>query len=238
MKIDKQSNLYTVVYIMAIVVVVGAALAYTSVSLHDRQQENMDVDKMRQILASLHVVPEKKNIHSEFDRYIAKSFIVGADGKNIQGDAFAVDVSAESKLPSSSRRLPVYVATMPDGARKYVLPVYGSGLWGPIWGYVSLDDDCSTIFGAYFAHQSETPGLGAEIANSVFSKQFVGKQMFKAQRFLPVNVLKKGKKPQRGEDYVDGISGGTITSKGVGAMLDNCLSPYETFLNSVRSESK
>ena len=130
-------------------------------------------------------------------------------------------------------RLPVYVCTLADGSRKYILPVYGAGLWGPIWGYVAVDSDGSTIYGAYFAHQGETPGLGAEIEKPAFSDHFEGRHLFKEGKFQPIEVVKKGMVPTDGADYVDGISGGTITSKGVGAMLDNCLTPYKKFLRSL-----
>ncbi|MDE7443348.1 MAG: NADH:ubiquinone reductase (Na(+)-transporting) subunit C, partial [Muribaculaceae bacterium] len=116
---------------------------------------------------------------------------------------------------------------------KYIIPVYGAGLWGPIWGYVAFDSDGSTVYGAYFAHQGETPGLGAEIEKPAFSNQFEGKTVFHDDRFLPIAVVKAGQKPLGGEDYVDGVSGGTITSKGVGAMLENCLSPYANYLKSL-----
>ena len=92
------------------------------------------------------------------------------------------------------------------------------------------------MYGAYFAHQGETPGLGAEIKKPEFSSQFEGKTMFKGDRFMPVTVVKKGQKPTGNEDYVDGISGGTITSKGVAAMIDNCLVPYQAFLKSLSKE--
>ena len=98
---------------------------------------------------------------------------------------------------------------------------------------MALDADGSTVYGAYFAHQGETPGLGAEIEKPAFSSQFEGKQLFKGSRFLPVAVVKAGQKPVGDEDYVDGVSGGTITSKGVSAMLSDCLTPYEAFLSTL-----
>lgn len=105
------------------------------------------------------------------------------------------------------------------------------GLWGPIWGYVAFDDDGSTIYGAFFDHQGETPGLGAEITKPAFTGQFPGRQVFKGDNFYPIEVVKAGQKPLSPDvDYVDGISGGTITSKGVGAMFDNCLTPYRAWL--------
>ncbi|MDE6270994.1 MAG: NADH:ubiquinone reductase (Na(+)-transporting) subunit C [Muribaculaceae bacterium] len=227
---NKQGNVYTIIYIVVLVLIVGAGLAITSMALRDRQQANADADKMRQILASVLINPEPAKVISTYREIVSESFTVNAEGERTAGDAFEVNVAEQSKRPASERILPVYKCTLPDGAVKYVMPAYGAGLWGPIWGYVSVDADGSTIYGAYFAHQGETPGLGAEIEKPAFSSQFEGKELFKDGQFLPVAVVKAGQKPLGKEDYVDGISGGTITSKGVGAMLDNCLSPYASFL--------
>lgn len=238
MKIDKNSNIYIVIYIMVLVIIVGTALAFTSMSLRPKQQANADADKMKQILASVHVVPQKDSISADFGRYIIDQYVVDAAGRRIDGDdAFNIDMATQVKLPPDRRKLPVYVARVSGGATKYVLPAYGAGLWGPIWGYVALDSDGSTIYGAFFSHQGETPGLGAEIAKPQFSGQFIGKELFKGNDFYPVEVVKKGQIPVGEADYVDGVSGGTITSKGVGAMLDNSLKPYAAFLNKVRLES-
>ena len=228
---NKQSNTYTIIYIIVLVVVVGTALAATSLALRGRQQDNVNADKMSQILNAALITPDKQNVVAEFDKYITEQFVVNDRGERMEGvDAFNVNVVAQSKLGADRRELPVFVCTTPDGAVKYIVPVYGAGLWGPIWGYVAFDSDGSTIYGAYFAHQGETPGLGAEIEKPAFSSQFEGKQVFKDGHFRPVAVVKAGQQPLNGEDYVDGISGGTITSKGVGAMLDNCLTPYRKFL--------
>lgn len=230
---NKQSNTYTIIYIIVLVVLVGTALAATSLALKDRQQENIDADKMNQILAAALITPAEGQTVSDFNRYITRQMVVDAQGKELEGiNAFDVNVAAQSKLPADRRELPVYVCST-DNGDKYILPVYGAGLWGPIWGYVAFDADGSTIYGAYFAHQGETPGLGAEIEKPSFSDQFKGKHVIKDGRFRPIAVVKAGQLPLDGEDYVDGISGGTITSKGVGSMLDNCLVPYRKFLQSL-----
>lgn len=234
---NKQSNVYTIIYIVVLVVVVGAALALTSMALHDRQQANADADKMRQILASVHLSASAAEIGSEFERYITAQYIVNESGEIVSdAGAFDVDVAKQSKVNASQRELPVYECTLAPGDVKYIIPLYGAGLWGPIWGYVAFNADGSTLYGAYFAHQGETPGLGAEIEKPQFSDQFEGKTVFHGDEFLPIAVVKAGQKPLNGEDYVDGISGGTITSKGVGAMIDSSLTPYATFLSNLRSK--
>jgi Na+-transporting NADH:ubiquinone oxidoreductase subunit C len=106
----------------------------------------------------------------------------------------------------------------------------GSGLWGPIWGYLSFDADKNTVYGASFGHEGETPGLGAEIDKRDFASQFAGKKIFNNDRvFMSIAIVKPGKTAE-GRDCVDGISGGTITSRGVNDMLYSSLKGYEDFL--------
>lgn len=228
---NKQSNVYTTIYIIVLVLVVGTALAATSLALKPRQQENANADKMKQILAAVHIVPDANAVTADFDRYITEQIVVNAEGETVDGDAFTINMPDQVKLPAAERKLPVFVCKLADGNTKYILPAYGAGLWGPIWGYIALDADGSTVYGAYFAHQGETPGLGAEIEKPAFTDQFNSKlHLFKDGKFLPIEVVKAGQVPANGADYVNGISGGTITSKGVGAMIDNCLSPYKSYL--------
>ncbi len=233
----KQSNTYTIIYIIVLVAIVGTLLAVTSMSLKEKQQENADADKMKQILASVHVATTDKDVKAKFEELITNQIVVNSEGKTIGDDAFAVNVAAMSKEKNPAKRqLPVYICDLGEKGTKYILPVYGAGLWGPIWGYIALDSDGSTIYGAYFAHQGETPGLGAEIEKPAFSDQFDGKQMFKNNEFLPVAVVKRGQKAPNGEDYVDAVSGGTITSKGVSQMLTDCLKPYEAYLETLHNK--
>lgn len=237
MKINKQSNIYTVIYIVVLVAIVGTGLAFTSMGLRGEQEENENADKMQQILSSVRVAVKGKEIIPTFESVITGQLIVNSKGDSIGSEAFNVDVAKQLKEKESERELPVFIATV-SGQKKYILPVRGNGLWGPIWGYLAFNDDGTTIYGAYFAHESETPGLGAEIEKPAFSDQFKGKRMFKGEKFLPVNVLKVGSKPQNGEDYVDAVSGGTITSKGVAAMLESGLMPYEAYLRKLKPDNQ
>ena len=232
--INKQSNVYTIVYITVLVVVVGAALAFTAMSLKEKQQDNARADKMGQILQAVRLTFPADEVIDAFQDYITDQYVVNSAGEKVGGvEAFNVDVAAEAKKPADERLLPVYVCTLPDAGTKYILPLAGMGLWGPIWGYVAFDADGSTIYGAFFDHQGETPGLGAEIAKPAFSDQFRGLSVEKEGNFVPVTVVKKGQKPDGDMDYVDGISGGTITSLGVASMLDGCLTPYKAYLESL-----
>ena len=220
------------------VVIVGAALAFVYQALKPAQDENIANDKRQQILSAIHVTAPEGAVGETYDKYITDEFLTDVDGNRKKGDAFAVNMSAEVKKDGAERQLPVFEATTDDGETVYVLPVYGAGLWGPIWGYVAVGDDGDTIYGAYFSHSGETPGLGAEISTEMFQKQFAGKELYKDGKFLSVDVMKAGQKPNDGSDYVDAISGGTITSKGVESMLDDCLHYYDAFLSKLQTEQK
>ena len=128
-----------------------------------------------------------------------------------------------------TRRLPVYICKK-GKSTYYVFAMRGKGLWGPIWGYISLEDDFNTVYGIYFSHESETPGLGAEISESEFQAMFRGKKLFENSQFVSVKVIKGGAEPGNLHG-VDAISGGTVTSKAVEDMLFDCLSGYIQFIN-------
>lgn len=230
---NKQSNTYTLIYSAIMVIVVGAVLALTYMALKPKQDENIANDKRQQILSAIHITAQEGNVKETFDKYIPESFVVNVDGTRSEGDAFSIDMASEMKKPAAERSLPVFVCHLDDNSTKYILPVYGAGLWGPIWGYVAVADNGSSVYGAYFSHSGETPGLGAEIAKPEFQDQFVNKELYKNGEFHSIAVMKSGQKPTDNADYVNAISGGTVTSKGVEAMLKDCLTDYEAFLGSL-----
>ena len=239
---NRQGNVYTIIYSVVLVLVVGVVLSLVYQALRPTQEENIANDTKKQILAAARIIPEHGQTVAElYDQHIIKSYIVNSEGKEIDSKtpAFSVNMAAQVKLPDNERELPVYECQTSDGL-KYILPVYGAGLWGPIWGYIAFDDNGNTIYGAYFAHQGETPGLGARIEEPDWQKQFQGKKIFNSEhQFSPILVVKAGQAPA-GREYVNAVSGGTITSQGVQKMLDNSLKPYSAFLNkfSKKNESE
>lgn len=224
---NRQGNTYTFLYSVILVVIVAALLSIVSLSLQPLQNENRQNEKRQNILSAIHVSSTAANSAELFDKYIKEQYIVNDRGEKIEGNAFDVNIEKQYNLPAGKRELPVFVADV-DGATKYILPVYGAGLWGPIWGYISLDDNKDTIYGTFFDHQGETPGLGAEITTPKFNGQFRNKQIFSGNRLVSIEILKGGN--ATGANQVDGISGGTITSKGVESMLRSYLTYYEPFL--------
>ena len=223
--LNRDSNVYTVVYAAVMVLVVAVLLACTSQSLKSAQKANEDNDKRQQILRSINVSVPANQAEAKFNELIKEGFLINANGEELgQLDAAFADAAKDREA------FPVFVANV-NGEKKYILQLYGAGLWGPIWGYISVNADKNTVYGTDFSHASETPGLGAEITKPAFSTQFAGKQLFKNGAFKSIAVVKKGKSAE-GQDYVDGISGGTITSQGVDKMLLDCLSGYSKFLTS------
>ncbi|MBI9060352.1 MAG: NADH:ubiquinone reductase (Na(+)-transporting) subunit C [Marinilabiliaceae bacterium] len=228
---DRQGNTYTFLYASVMVIVVAALLAFVSESLKERQNKNVEVAKKIDILKSVNIESTAKDAEAKYEKYIGKNaYILNNNGEKQAGEAFDVDLAKEIKKDDAERAFPLYECKMDDGSVKYVIPVRGKGLWGPIWGYISLNDDKNTVFGATFGHKGETPGLGAEIDKVFFQKPFSGKKIFDASsKFVSVDVVKVGQSAGN-VHAVDGISGGTITSKGVSEMLKDCLSGYEKFL--------
>ncbi len=227
---NKQSNTYTIFYSVVLVVIVGVLLAMTYMTLKPKQDENIANDKRKQILSAVHIVAPEKEVGEIYNKYIVDSYVVNNKGNKVQGDAFDINMANEIRKPVAERDLPVFVCRLADNSKKYILPVYGAGLWGPIWGYVAVNADGDTVYGAYFSHSGETPGLGAEISSSIFQEQFENKKLYNKGRFRSIDVMKLGQKTIDEADYVNAISGGTITSKGVQSMLSDCLAEYDAFL--------
>ena len=221
---NTNSNSYTIIYAAIMVVIVAFLLAFVSSSLKETQYKNVEQDTKKQILSAINVT-DVKDAEAEFAKYEVKDMLMQADGTLAPyTDAFQVSYKGEI----AEKRFHVFECKV-DGATKYILPIYGAGLWGPIWGYVALNEDKDTVYGVYFSHAGETPGLGAEIATPKFQAQFAGKKVTE-NGAIGLTVAKNGKvtKP---EYEVDGISGGTITSQGVDAMLKDCLNEYNPFLS-------
>ncbi|MDE7096715.1 MAG: NADH:ubiquinone reductase (Na(+)-transporting) subunit C, partial [Muribaculaceae bacterium] len=230
--------IYTVVYAAVLVVVVGFALALVYQALRPAQLENIANDTKKQILAAALIYPTADDPVGElYDSHIKQSYCVDSKGNIIDGAvALDIDMAAEVKKPATERVLPVFVCST-DKGEKYIVPVAGAGLWGPIWGYIAMDSNGKDIYGAYFGHQGETPGLGAEIERPAFSSQFEGKSIFGSNgEFESVLVVKKGQEPA-GRAYVNAVSGGTITSQGVQKMLFSSLEPYTAFFKNLGKES-
>ena len=216
---NTNSNAYTIGYASIMVIIVAFLLAFISSSLKEKQTENVKLDTKKQILSALNITDG--DVATNWEQ--VTDFVLNADGSLAEyTDEFKTNYADTTELH-------VFECTL-NGEKKYVFPVRGAGLWGPIWGYVALNSDKNTVFGTYFGHEGETPGLGAEITKPIFTEQFKGKTVTRDGNVV-LSVVKNGKVSDSSCE-VDGISGGTITSKGVDEMLKTCLKRYSSFLSS------
>ena len=230
--LDTNSDIYAIIYSAVVVVIVAFLLAGVSSLLSKRQQDNISLDKKKQILASLN----ERNLADAETRYgelIKADYVVNAQGAVVaQKGGFEV-----SNDDVNENNLPLYIANV-NGAKKYIVPMTGNGLWGGIWGYIALNDDADrTIYGVYFSHASETPGLGAEIAADKFQNSFTkdkdGNAIVKKVYDESGNValtVEKGKGKASAEFHIDAVSGATLTCNGVDDMFKRKLAPYYNYL--------
>jgi Na+-transporting NADH:ubiquinone oxidoreductase subunit C len=231
----EHSNKYIFMYSVIMVVVVAVSLTIVAVQLKPAQEDNIRIEKMQNILASVNIstsaIP-KKQVIDVYNKYVKRAFAVNNKGEVIETNSdkvFPIEMANELKKPFDQQQLPVFVATLENGDSAFVVPLRGKGLWGSIWGYISFKPDFNTVLGCIYDHKGETPGLGAEINTEWFQKHFIGKKIFDEKlEFTSIKVLKGGAKPDD-QHGVDAISGGTITSKGVEKMLKDNLSEYVAY---------
>ena len=222
---NTNKNSYTLIYMVVIITIVSLLLSITSGSLKSFQEDNVRLDTKKQILNSLPGVELGEDAAATYAATIKEYNMLDAEGNVVK----KLDPVADFDIKATEGEFPMYVAEV-NGETKYILPMNGAGLWGAIWGYMALNDDRNTVFGVFFNHAGETPGLGAEIVTENFRNPFIGKHLLNAEnQFVSIAIEKAGTKVE-GRDQVDAISGGTITSKGVETMLSTSLGNYEKFL--------
>lgn len=236
---NTNKNSYTIIYAAVMVVIVAFLLAFVSSALKPTQDQNEALDKKKQILASLNIrnITEAADVEAKYDAVIVADMIINANG-DVVADGKDKDQAAFLMKNSeiTPDKLPVYVCNV-DGESKYVIPMTGRGLWGGLWGYVAVNADLQTVYGAYFSHESETAGLGALIAEEKFQDQFKGKHLFAGDdsAHVALTVVKHGKVEPGSENVqVDGITGATLTSNGVASMVNSGLQSYVGYFKSIK----
>lgn len=237
---NKNSNKYIIIYSIVMVVVVATILSVASISLQPRQNANVILEKKADILVSIgqgteEVDDKTKYINDEYAKYIKESYAVNVAGDKVEGaDAFKLLTNLKAEYDKDSlalRVLPIFVSKSESGEPLYILPLWGKGLWGPVWGYIALEKDWTTVYGVVFGHKAETPGLGAEIATPMFEDTFKGKKIEWTGEVDSRFAISKGVGSSEGNDNaIDAITGGTITCNGVQSMLRDCLDGYRKFV--------
>lgn len=224
---NTNSNTYTIIYASVMVVIVAFLLAFISSSLKPMQDANVERDTKNQILTALNV--QSADVDADYAMIVED--LLFQDGQLVPYEG-AFNTSYGTEINNGN--LHVFRATMEDGTLKYVIPMTGRGLWGGLWGYIALNDDLKTVFGAYFSHESETAGLGALIAERPFQESFVGKEVFDETDEVAITVVKKGS-VKNDKFEIDGVTGATLTSVGVAAMVNEGLKKYDSFLKSAQT---
>ncbi|UZD20932.1 NADH:ubiquinone reductase (Na(+)-transporting) subunit C [Algoriphagus halophytocola] len=246
----QQSNTYIITFSVILTVVLGLLLSGTSQLLGPMQKEAIALDNKKQILGAVISGEEiaamtPQEVNAFYESRIA-SRVVDINGEEVaERDGVAVtaesvDIAKNYKKPAEERLYPVYIFHAEgnnEDVENYILPLYGAGLWDAIWGYVALETDMNTVGGITLAHAGETPGLGARITEPGVQERYVGKSIYDESGDLVAVEMQKGE----GKDYsgdphqVDGLSGATITAKGVNNMLKNYLGYYQAYIESQKS---
>jgi Na+-transporting NADH:ubiquinone oxidoreductase subunit C len=240
------SNVYTILFAIGMVLVVGALLAFTASSLRPLINANERTEKQQNILYAMGVNDNDEtsvafvsaaNAEEEFGKYIKKQLVIEGDKVTEDNNAYLIDVKKEQTRAKEgkTRRLPLFVGEK-DGKEFYIAPIRGKGLWDAIWGYVAMDKNM-VVQGVFFDHKGETPGLGANIKQRFFMDDFTGEEMMSAGQFKGI-VVKKGNNDPKNEDKtdneVDAIAGATITGDGVSAMIKTELAQYVPYFKNLK----
>ena len=230
---NTNKNSYIIIYSAALVIVVAFLLAFIFQALKPMQDVNVALDKKKQILAALNIRDLGDNESADMYKKVVKADMIVDANANVIDAGEQGGENAAFKLNSAdykAGKLAVYECEV-DGKKKYVIPVFGMGLWGPIWGYIALEGDLKTIAGAYFDHDSETPGLGAKIKDEPsFKAQFVGKIFNLEDAANPFDIVKGGA-PAGSTDKIDAISGATMTCNGLNKAIDIWIGAYANYFN-------
>ena len=229
------TNSYTFIFAIIMVIVVGVVLAFAATSLQPLKYENRRQEKMQNILATVGVQVGRSEAEGLFDENIKEQLVLNDEGKVQEGiNAFQVDLAKELKKDPEKQNFPLYIAEV-EGETYYVIPLRGAGLWNAIFGYIALKDDVNTIKGVVFDHLGETPGLGAEITQEWFRHRFDDEKIFDENgELIGVSVV-KGTSTTKDDNKVDAISGATITGDGVSDMISERLLHYLPYFKSKTS---
>lgn len=250
------SNVYTVIFAIIMVVIVGALLAFIASSLSGKIAENRKFEAQQNILyaigenqneepysgsGSAAFIPTEK-VQAIFDGHIKKQIVFQGDEVTENPEAYLIDIKKEGELAKDAnyqRKLPLFIGEK-EGKEFYIIPMRGKGLWDAIWGYMALNKDL-TVEGVSFDHAGETPGLGANIKERYFMDDFHGEKVFdKNNNMKGISVAKGNMDPlnqDKNDHEVDAIAGATITGDGVSAMINETLDMYAPYLLKLSKEN-
>ena len=248
MAVNTDKNSYTILFAIAMVLVVGSLLAFTASSLKPRITENERMEKQQNILYAMGINENEgtsrdfvstDKVGGEFSKYIKQQLVIDANGGSKEdNEAYLIDVKKEQAKAKNggTRKLPLFIGEK-EGKTFYIAPIRGKGLWDAIWAYVALDKDM-VVQGVFFDHKCETPGLGANINQRFFMDDFTGERLLGDNgAFKGIAVAKGNNDPKNliKDDYeVDALAGATITGDGVSAMIKSDLKLYLPYFKNLK----
>jgi len=243
----RQSNGYVILFTAIMTIVVGGLLSLTSQVLAPAQKISVELDTKTQILGAVMKLEKGDDILAIYKDRIM-SLAVDIDGNeittNVKGGpmvAEEVNILKNYKKDPKDRVYPVFMYMNEKDSTKvdaYILPLYGAGLWDKIWGFAAVDGNYETIVGVAFDHKAETPGLGARIKDVDVRGRYVGKKIFnEAGELMSVSMVKGEGNAGLTDHQVDGMSGATLTGKGVNAMMEQYLGSYQAYFKKVKAEA-
>jgi Na+-transporting NADH:ubiquinone oxidoreductase subunit C len=247
MALNTEKNSYTVLFATAMVLIVGALLAFVSSYFKEQITENKRIEKQQNILYALGInendetsveFVSKSIVGEEFKKYITKQYVITGMDAVEDPKAYLIDIKKEAaaaKNPNYQRRLPLFVGEK-DNQTFYIVPVRGKGLWDAVWGYVALDNQL-VVQGVFFDHAGETPGLGSNIKERFFMDDFKGEHILDGDTFKGITAAKGNADPKNNDKTdceVDAIAGATITGDGISAMLKKDLQLYLPYLKTLK----
>lgn len=244
----RQSNVYIIIFSALLTVVLGGLLSLAAVGLKPMQDLQVALDTQKKILGAVMQLSPEDDVPTIYANRI-QSEVVNIKGEvveEVDGEpvvAEKISIASQFDKAPEERVYPVYKFMNEDNPEQidaFIFPVYGTGLWDDIWGYVALGNDLETIAGVVFDHAGETPGLGARITSVEVQERFQNKKIYDEMgKLVAVRMVKgeTGEPSMYGDNEVDGLSGATITAVGVNEMLYNYLTYYQAYLEKVANES-
>ena len=228
------SNSYTIIFTSVVTIILGGFLSVAAGTLKEIQDLNVENDSKKNILSSLGYKPISEESWSSND--ITKIFEDNIDAYvlNTEGNRMDIDPS-NINTETDKENFPIYVDKKNGIVNGYAIPISGKGLWSTLYGYFAVEPDGITAKGITFYAHKETPGLGGEVDKPWFQNNFIGKRFIDEEGNLVGVKVMKGKANPESPYEVDGISGATITSKGLESFLINDLEKYEPFFRKVRN---
>ncbi len=243
----QRSNTYIILFSVALTVILGGLLSLASVGLKPAQQKQIELDTKKKILGAVMDISSYENPNDILALYDEKveSIVVDINGDEVTTDdkgnpvvAEKVNIQKNYRFAPEERLFPVFKFKNDPNSEQvdaYIFPMFGAGLWDWISGYLALENDLNTIKGVAFDHKQETPGLGARITSEEVRDRFVGKKIYEGGKLVSVSMVKGEGNSGLTDHQVDGMSGATLTGKGVNSMLQSYLGYYQSYINKVKS---